>query len=191
MMTRYGVWYDALIRIYSSERFGVNLGARYSDVIKWLPTMRPYRGWEDERNPEFYDMVYAVTHIVYTLNDYSVYRLSPRWLPQEFAFLKKSLNEAIKIEDPDMVGELLDSLKAFGLRETHPLIRRGVEYLLSCQNSDGSWGDAEAEETYKRYHPTWTAIDGLREYKWKRVGLSFPELRPLLKRWAKALDGKI
>jgi len=190
MMTRYAVWYDALIRIYSSERFGVNLGARYSDVIKWLPAMRPYRGSEDERNPEFYDTVYAVTHIIYTLNDYSIYRLMRGWLPQEFAFLKMNLSEAIKMEDPEMVGELLDSLKGFGLKETHPLIQRGVDYLMSCQNPDGSWGDMKAKETYQRYHPTWTAIDGLREYRWKGVGISFPELRPLLRRWAKATDGK-
>jgi hypothetical protein len=43
-----------------------------------------------------------------------------------------------------------------------------VEYLLATQNADGSWGDAEAKDIYRRYHPTWTAIDGLRDYKWKR-----------------------
>lgn len=184
MMTRYGVWYDALMRTYGGERFGVTLGAKYSDVLKWLPAMRPYRGSENETNPEFYDTVYAITHIIYTLNDYSVYLLSPRLLPQEFAFLKENLQEAIDMEDPEMVGEFLDSLKAFGLKESHPLIRRGMEYLLSVQNPDGSWGDMEAENAYQRYHPTWTAIDGLRDYRWQGRGLSFPELKPLIRRWA-------
>ena len=83
-----------------------------------------------------------------------------------------------------MVGEFLDSLKAFGLTNSHPLLRTGMEYLLSQQNPDGSWGDMNAEDIYQRYHPTWTAIDGLREYRWRGVRLSFPELMPLLKRWA-------
>jgi hypothetical protein len=184
MMTAYAVWYIALMRTYTGQRFGVTLGAKYSDVLKWLPAMRPYRGSEDGTNPEFYDTVYAVTHIIYTLNDYSVYRLSPGWLPQEFAFLKENLSAAIAMEDSEMVGEFLDSLKAFGLTNSHPLIRTGMEYLLSRQNPDGSWGDMEAEDAYQRYHPTWTAIDGLREYQWRGARLSFPELKPLLKRWA-------
>lgn len=186
MMSRYGVWYDALISAYTAERFGVALGgAGYADVFKWLPSLYPYRGGWDASNPDFYDTVYAITHIVYTLNDYSLYRLSPRWLPREFAFLKANLKEAVSSEDPEMVGEFLDSLRAFGLEDTHPLIRRGIDYLLSCQNKDGSWGDAEAEGIYQRYHPTWTAIDGLRDYAWRGRRLSFPELLPVLRAWAK------
>jgi len=191
MMSRYGVWYDALMRAYGAERFGVALGeARYADVLRWLPTLRPYRGSEEDSNPDFYDTVYAVTHIVYTLNDYSLYRLSPRWLPQEFAFLKANLKEAILSEDPEMAGEFLDALRAFGLEDAHPLIRRGIEYLLSCQNADGSWGDADAEGIYQRYHPTWTAVDGLREYAWRGRRLSFPELLPLLRAWTKKRPGR-
>ena len=37
-------------------------------------------------------------------------------------------------------------------------------------------------DTYMRYHATWTAIDGLRDYGW-RTGLSFPDLKPLLTRF--------
>ena len=181
VINRYLLWYDALIVSYNCERIGVHIGARYHEVLKWLPVMRPYRGRENGDNPDFYDCLYAITHIVYTLNDYSVYRLSPRWLPQEYAFLKTHLREAIETEDPDMMGEFLDSLKAFGLEDTHPLIRTGMEFLLSCQNADGSWGDTDAEDVYKRYHPTWTAIDGLRQYAWRGERLSFPRLKPMLK----------
>jgi hypothetical protein len=184
LMSRYLVWYDALIRAYSGERYGVALGARYADVISWLPAMRPYRGREGDDNPDFYDTAYAVTHVVYTLNNYNLYALSPRWLPAEFAFLKSNLAEAIAMEDPEMVGEFVDALRAFGLTENAPLIRTGMEYLLSRQNQDGSWGEADAEDVYGRYHPTWTAIDGLREYARRGRGLSFSELKPLLAEWA-------
>jgi hypothetical protein len=176
MISRYGIYIDALTRSYFAERLGVRIGARYKDVIKWLPVMRPYRGRENGDNPDYYDSLYAATHVVYTLNDYSLYNLSPRWLPDEYEFLKSNLNEAIVMEDPETMGEFLDTLKSFGLTENNPLIRKGMDYLLSTQNADGSWGDSEAEDIYRRYHPTWTAIDGLREYAWRGERLSFSRL---------------
>ena len=39
-------------------------------------------------------MVLAITHLVYTLNDYNRYRLSQEWLPQEFEFLRENLQGA-------------------------------------------------------------------------------------------------
>lgn len=180
MMTRYAVWQDALIRTYMGDCYGVRLGAPYAEVIKWLPAMRPYPEFVDADDMEFYDAVYAVTHTVYTLNGYSRYRLSPRWLPAEYSFLKRNLTRAISMEDPETMGEFLDSLKAFGLDEDHPLIRKGVDFLLATQNADGSWGDVDAEDIYQRYHPTWTAVDGLRDYGWRGQRLRFPKLASLL-----------
>ena len=190
MLSRYAVYIDALTRSYIGERYGVRLGARYADVIKWLPVMRPYEGYNNGENPDFYWTVYAITHVVYTLNDYSLYNLSADWLADEFSFLKKNLKEAIVMEDPETMGEFMDTLKSFGLGENHPLIRRGHEYLLDVQNPDGSWGDMEAEDIYQRYHPTWTAIDGLREYAWRGQRLSFPRLLPRLERWASGNNSK-
>lgn len=187
-LSRYEVWLLALIRSYLGERYGVKLGARYADVLRWLPSMRPYPkragGYED-----FIWAVYAVTHVVYTLNGYSTYRLSPRWLPHEYEFLKTSLDEVIELNDADAVGEVLDSLKSFGLSERHALVRRGVGFLLSAQNADGSWGDVEAEDAYERYHPTLTAVNGLRDYSWKEQRLVFPRLLPELKGWSRG--GKV
>ena len=182
MLSRYVVWQDALIRTYIGECYGVRLGASYVDAIKWLPTMRPYPKNFHLDDSEFYAAAYAVTHVAYTLNSYSSYRLSPRWLPLEYSFLKQNLTQAIVLEDPETMGEFLDSLKSFGLTENHPLIRKGVNYLLATQNPDGSWGDIEAEDIYQRYHPTWTAVDGLREYAWRGTRLCFPQIAPLLKK---------
>lgn len=186
VINRYRLWYEALVAAYNAERVGVRVGASYREILKWVPAMRPYRGREDGDNPDFYDCLYAITHVVYTLNDYNLYRLSPRWLPQEYEFLKTNLREAIATEDPDMMGEFLDTLLAFGLRDSHPLIRTGMEFLLSRQNPDGSWGDMKASDIYERYHPTWTAIDGLREYRWRGERLSFPRLMPMLQAMNKA-----
>ncbi|HEU4594885.1 MAG TPA: hypothetical protein VFS10_06925 [Pyrinomonadaceae bacterium] len=172
MRSRYDVWYDALITTYTGERSGVRLGAAYADVLKWLPSLRPYRGREGGANEDFHDTVYAVTHIVYTLNDYGQYRLSPRRLPQEFEFLRANLREAIAQEDADMLGEFMDSLRAFGLDEDDQEIRDGMEYLLTHQNADGSWGDVGERDIYHRYHPTWNAVAALSEYAWRGDALT-------------------
>jgi hypothetical protein len=185
-MTRYKVWYYTLMLTYTADRHGFDFGARYADALKWLPEMRPYRGREGGANEEFYDTAYAVTHVVYTLNDYSVYQLSPAWLPEEFRFLKANLREAAATDDPEMMGEFLDALRAFGLTDEDPLVRFGLEYLLSTQRPDGGWVEAGEDDLYLRYHPTWTALDGLREYRWRGRGLSFPQLLPTLKAWAKS-----
>jgi hypothetical protein len=183
-VSRYEAWLLALIRGYVGERYRVKLGATYAEVIRWLPRMRPYpplaRGYLD-----FIWAVYAVTHVVYTLNGYHTFKLSPRWLPAEYEFLKDSLEDVIGLGDTDAAGEVLDSLKSFGLSERHPLLRSGLEYLLSTQNPDGSWGDVEAEDVYDRYHPTLTAINGLRDYSWTKRALVFPGLAPALRRWSR------
>ncbi|HKR59346.1 MAG TPA: hypothetical protein VJS64_06390 [Pyrinomonadaceae bacterium] len=184
IQSRYRVWMEALADTYVSERCGLLYGGRYLDVLRWLPKMRPYPAAGEDVDC-LREAIYAVTHIVYTLNDYGTYRLSPRWLPQEFAFLKANVAAACEREDPEVLGELLDSLKAFGLDATHPLITRGTEYLLASQNKDGSWGDPDEEDIGTRCHTTWTAIDGSRSYAWRGERLSRPEIRPMLRQWAR------
>ena len=188
MLTPYSVWYSALIRTFIATSYGVSLGASYKDALKWLPAMRPYRASDELSEPESYDVVYAITHVVYTLNNYNAYRLQPEWLPQEFAFLKAYLKRAIAADDPEMVGEFLDSLKSFGLAEEHRLIRAGMRYLLSRQKADGSWGEVDTEDVYANYHTTLCAIGGLMSYAWRGERLSFPKLKPTLLKWAK--EGK-
>ncbi len=165
-LSSYAVWVDALTRSYIGERYGVTLGAPFAEVLKWLSRMRPYPTYDEADDLDFYWAIYAVTHIVYALNDYSFYRLSPSRLPEEYTFLTGNLKHFIEVRDPESIGELLDTLKSFGLSENHPLIAEGEDFLLAEQNPDGSWGDVSANDIYERYHPTWTAIDGLREYAW-------------------------
>ena len=163
IQSRYRVWMEAVSNTYVGGRSGLLSKAHYLDVLKWLPTMRPYPVEGDDVN----DAIYAVTHVVYALNDYGTYRLRPGWLPSEFAFLKANVASACDRNDAEVLGELLDSLKAFGLDANHPLITRGTRYLLTSQNKDGSWGDPDEEDLRTRCHTTWTAIDGLRAYAWR------------------------
>jgi hypothetical protein len=180
MRSRYDLWLDALIFSYAGDRYGVTLGTCLANTLKWLPLMRPYPKHGDSDDANLRSAIYAVTHVVYVLNDYNRYNLSPSWLPAEFAFLRANVRPAMDDDDPETVGELLDSLKSFGCSNSDPVIRRASRYLLSNQNADGSWGDIEATDIYDRYHPTWTAIDGLRDYSWRGERLSFKKLAPLV-----------
>jgi len=69
-----------------------------SDVLKRLPSLRPY---PPAGNPRHYQAVYAVTHIVYVRNDYGERRLSSRALPRVRAFLKASLGPALATQRRD------------------------------------------------------------------------------------------
>ena len=169
MRDRYDIYQDALIATYNAGRAGISLGASYGDVLRWLPALRPYPPRRPGNDDHYYAGIYAATHVCYTWNRYSQFRLSPDCFPQEFAYLKANLPEAIRDQDPETMGEYLDSLRAFGLTLSDPLIRTGFDYLLSVQNPDGSWDDPTSKDVYARYHPTWTAIDGLRDYRWKVV----------------------
>ena len=179
MSSRQGLWYVALIRTYMAARYGVSLGASFADVLRWLPALRPYP--EARAAADFVDAAYAVTHVVYTLNDYDVYRLRPAWLPEEFAFLKSQMSPAIAAEDAEMVGEFLECLKCFGSSGRSPVVRDGTDFLLARQNADGSWGATDTGNAYMNYHPTLAAAGGLMEVRWRPARLAFPEAKPLLK----------
>jgi hypothetical protein len=173
IMSPYELLLDALVTTYTGDHYGVRLGASLAEVTALVPRMRPYR-IDENAKAGFIDVAYAITHIVYVLNDYGKYRLRPDWLPQEYAFLRSHLRRSIEDDDAETTGEFLDSLKAFGMTERDPLIQEGMAFVLGRQNADGSWGERDDEDPYTPYHSTWTAINGLMDYAWAGEGASFP-----------------
>lgn len=175
MQDRYGVWCDAVIVAFTGERYGVRLGGGFADVVQWLPRMLPYPAPNDTDEAVYRHAAYAITHVVYAFSDYNYYRLRREWLPREFDFLKSNLTHSIQTEDPELLGEYLDTLKSFGLTRKDPLLAAGIAFLLARQKPDGSWGDPAESDIYNRYHSTWTAIDGLRDYAWRGERVSLPD----------------
>jgi hypothetical protein len=102
---------------------------------------------------------------VYVLTDYGNVHLSSRLLRAERAFLEESLPAALARREPDTVGEIIDSLLALGMSDTHRLIVAARAFLLDTQRADGGWGGGGGD--YGRFHTIWTAIDGLRDHGWK------------------------
>jgi hypothetical protein len=155
----YDQWCDALITAYTEDLISKEA------VLRWLPSMRPYP--KPERTREFYSVTYAITHTIYVLNDYGIYAMDRDCYRAEFEYLRAHLPDAVRLRDPETTGEFLDTLRAFGMTDQDPQIRQGVNFLLETQNPDGSWGDPNEPDIYTRYHSTWTAIDGLRQYRFQ------------------------
>lgn len=160
---RYDVWSGALIRSYVGDACGVTLGAHYRDVVKWLPRLRSYDGHDEDME---FDIFYAITHMIYTLNHYNERRIANTLFPDELAFLRRKLKEAMADEDPEMVGEALDCLKAAGF-ERDPEVSEGIKYLISSQQANGAWVENEDDHGYTAYHSAWTGLDGLRDYHFR------------------------
>ena len=158
-LNRYDIFCDALIRSYFGDAYGIPLGAHYRDVVKWLPRLRPYDGHDEDTE---FDIFYAVTHLIYTLNDYNERGVAISLLPDEFSFLRRKLKEAINERDSEMVGEALDCLKSASLAND-PDVLAGEEYLIRSQLPDGSW-ISDPDQQYTVFHAVWTGIDGLRDY---------------------------
>jgi len=173
MNSRHALFMEALVTTYFGERFGTPLGGNYRDVLRWLPQMRPYpphryNDWG------YYDAIYAVTHMVYTFNHYNLSRIARGCFPAEFEYLKSNLPAAIQDRDPETLGEYVDSLRAFGMTYSDASLREAIEYLLSAQNPDGSWGDLSDKDPYDRYHTTWTGQGAIQEFHWTKKVLTCP-----------------
>jgi len=157
---RYDKYSGALIKTFFGDAYGVPLGASYADVLQWLPQLRPYDGHDEDME---FDIFYAITHVIYTLDAYHEHRIAASLLPQEIQFLRQRLEMAIDDEDPEQVGEAIDCLKAAGYGKDAQ-VKKGMEYLVSSQRPDGAWA-GDHDDVYTQYHSAWTGIDGLREYR--------------------------
>jgi hypothetical protein len=174
--SRYDVWYYALTSVYFCERHGLPLPVTFARTLSRLRELRPY---PRPGAPDFYDAIYAVTHVVYTLNDYGALTLPPTLLPYELAFLRSSVQWALQQEEPDTVGELIDSMVGIGVPDTDPQIVNARRFLLDTQRPDGTWG-AEGGDAYGYFHTLWTAIDGLRDHTQRSGGAIARRLQAVL-----------
>ncbi len=159
------LFYDALITVYFGERMGVQLGGAFAQLLTWLPQLWPYPTAAQLGEERYWDLVYLVTHLVYTQNGYGARGLDPTAHAEELAFLRDALAPVLEDEDLETAAELVDTLRAFGAWPgDDPPLAEIVVALLGAQGEDGSWSRA-GDTSYDRYHFTWTAIDALRDYR--------------------------
>ncbi len=156
-------WQYAMVGTHIAEGVGMRLGWSVRDVAAWRRVMLPYPRPKRRLTKAAESAFYAVTHLVYVLNDYNLHSLPrARFLP-EVEFLRAACAIAIAGDDLEGMGEAIDVLLALGEPHDDPLLVRARRRILATQNRDGSWG-RRGDEPYTRLHKTWVALDGLTRY---------------------------
>jgi hypothetical protein len=175
---RYRAWQDVLVGAHIAEALDLDVGCTVPDAVGWRPAMQPYPGAERGLRWNVWCAFYAVTHLVYVLDDYSRFRLPLRALAPERELVRAVCRRGIDRGDVEIMGESVDVLLAVGDTENDPLVVEARRRILALQNSNGSWG-APGDEAYTRMHKTWVALDGLTRYDTRElVTPSFPRARP-------------
>ena len=114
-----------------------------------------------------------VFNLVHVLSNYGEFQLSPSLLPLEYIFLNhdSSVDRAIEFKDVHLLGEIIHCLRVFGVDDSSPKMRRGLEYLLSTQKLDGSWPTRDdADDDYFRYHAAMCSISALYPRRFRGFG---------------------
>eukprot|EP00935_MAST-01C_sp_MAST-1C-sp1_P002034 g2034.t1 len=174
---------NSLIHSFYAERVGVSFGAGYDQVFKWLPTVRPYRGPSELSWQHYIDQCYLVTHIVFTLNNWGELQLDPQLLPHEYYFIREHMAVQIKHGDVHLVGEFVECLRAFGATDTDSLVQKGMAFLMSCQEEDGSWDNAKETDDYTTYHATMVGVQALLQHRYRGFGPGMEKITPILRKW--------
>ncbi len=165
--------YDLLIATYAVERARLvhpELPQPRFGLAQLLPYLfaRNYVGFDadDPKTPLASDHFYLATHVAYVLSDYSRLRLAPADLGPLLPWLKAQLPHALNAKDFDAAAELVDLFRGLGRGDQDPEVRAGTRLLLESQRPDGSWLDAASaaeDDAYDQVHPTWVAVQALRD----------------------------
>jgi len=160
---------DALVDLYFPHKLGLPSPHPYAELVSLARRFRfRIRPFETLRHLE--NRTYLATHLIYVLSDFSRYRLRPAHVQRALDFIRQVAPRYLVAEDVETLGELADALKITGAGYDDPLLQQMLSYLLKKQNNDGSWGPMKARSAYERYHTTWTAFNGLLEYRFNGTG---------------------
>ena len=163
--------YQSLLAAFTFERvralypndFRVSFGL--ADLMPYLWTRKYITRAEDDEDGHLYnDHLMLATHIGYVLSEYTRVTLPKHWLGPLYDYLRREYPNAVALGDPEYVSEIVDVLRATGLREEDdPIVCDGTLWMLARQRPDGSWvGAEEPQDAYDSIHPTWTVVHALR-----------------------------
>lgn len=138
---------------------------RVEDILHHMGSLRPYRSVDDIGHSSFMGQAYFVTHLIFVMSDWGAHRLDPSLFAEEVVFIISNIETAIRLGDPELVGEFIHSLRILGASDADYAVRRGVGYLLQKERSlkgKGSWVKPN-RPFYQVYHSIYCAIIGLVE----------------------------
>ena len=185
IVSKYRMFSNAIINCFFADHALVPLGAHsFRDIFAWLPTLRPYVTSTQVLWDTFWQQCYMVTHIVFTLSNWGELSLDPILFVHEHQFLRGNVHIHIAEDDVHLVAESLECMRILGDSDDDPLVQECSEWLMSKQNTDGSW-DPEDESPRIKFHATMCAVQGLMVHKQRGQGPGIVEVLPLLEKWHK------
>ena len=185
-MSKFDVWLEALVWSFHGCRMRIGLGACFFDVLKQVchafGKLYPRRAKLSEKDRHY--LTYALTHVIYALNNFDERSLPPSLFPPSVPeFMREQLKKAIKADDPDLAGELLDCLKCLG-EGGSPAARAAERFLISAQSSaDGGWICKGEQDLFSRYHASLVAVAALMDHSYGAHGPVFPRAADVLPGW--------
>eukprot|EP00298_Acanthocystis_sp_HF-20_P028445 c7185_g1_i1.p1 GENE.c7185_g1_i1~~c7185_g1_i1.p1 ORF type:complete len:402 (-),score=170.10 c7185_g1_i1:147-1352(-) len=112
------VWYNALVNAYVAQKLRLPLGnkfVQYKDILKHLPTLKPYKNLKDHVNVvHSNDQLYAMSTLVWTLSDFGRLRIDPHLMKDEFDWFSAHLPLYLAEKEIASIGIVVDILKIFG-----------------------------------------------------------------------------
>ena len=164
--------FDTVMSVYSAAKAEAACGEAFAvrpglaEVLTFLKG-RPLVAAADDTSKDkalFQDHAYLATHTAYILSNYG--RLRLRWddAPRVYRYLRANFNAVLADKDIELVAEIVDVFRSLGRGEADDAdVLAGTEFLLGCQNEDGSWGPwPDEEDPYDAIHYTWCAVGALR-----------------------------
>jgi hypothetical protein len=154
------------------------------DVVKLLPLARSYQRIDELGNDTFLWQCYFITHLIYVFSDWGQHLLPRQLFSEEFEFMISNMDLVIRLDDPELVGEFLQSLKILQMDEWVDLdlwhvMDAGYSYLTDLEEKEGLQGRfMNGRRSVKdRYHSSYCASVGLQDYYYSKVNMGISAVK--------------
>jgi len=165
---------DVMGAIHAAKRTGFVIPeVDFAEVLKlWIPHFRRayplFQDYKGSLKPKsqaaetYISLQYLVTHILYSVNDFSLFKLPVHLYEPEYSFLVKSLKHQTDVlNNVDITGEIIDNILLFD-GDSDPyvaeLIENGRLMILSKQTDVGGFPEGENENDIHAAHTCVTAL---------------------------------
>jgi hypothetical protein len=81
------------------------------EVLKILPLARSYQRIDELGHNFFRLQCYFLTHLIYVFSDWGQHAVRRQLFAEEFEFVVRNMTYAVRIDDPEVVGEFIQCLK--------------------------------------------------------------------------------
>jgi len=102
-----------------------------------------------------------VTHKIFTRTAWCQFRLDPAEWSKEKNFLEFYIGRIIQLQDIELLGEFIQTLKCLGVTEKNNVLKNALQFMMSkYDRQNGGW--LTNTDTFEsKYHATICAVGAL------------------------------